>query len=363
MRVPNVSDAERRLLEVVYHSFLETSSWPTSAYVDTILDHDYSLDYEAVLADLSLSVVIPNSGYGQQSFVKLTVAGASAVEAAASDMANFLALVVEATRRESQARPQPNGVAEFDLDDGDADQIWGRQLDMAELARLLEITYVEGINAGSRGLSEDGAWSLTFNRRIRPYRGIEGIGDYLDRRPEPITHSWTPPLPVTPYIFILMPFEAAWSTNVKDAIAQACQEASRQFAGLRWERSDDITETGRITGQIVTAIERADVLIADITESNPNVLFELGYADAFGRPVVVLNQTISQTPFDIKDWRQIEYTLEDLAKLRLSLVDFLVATLRRQGFQAPAPPVEGLTQGQTQPASAPPSDTITANES
>jgi hypothetical protein len=337
VRIPDFSDAQRCLLEVVYDGFLEASSWPTSAYVDTILDHDYSLDYEAVLADLPLSVVIPSSGYGQQSFVKLTVAGTNAVEAAAPDVANFLALVVEATRRESQARPHPNGVAEFELDDGDADQIWGRQLDKAELARLLEITYMEGINAGSRGLSEDGEWSLTFNRRIRPYRGVEGIGDYLDRRPEPIAQSWTPPLPATPYIFILMPFEADWSKNVKDVIAQACLEASRQFAGLRWERSDDITETGRITGQIVTAIERADVLIADITETNPNVLFELGYADAFGRPVVVLNQAISETPFDIKDWRQIEYTLEDLATLRLSLVDFLVATLRRQGFQAPAP--------------------------
>jgi nucleoside 2-deoxyribosyltransferase-like protein len=338
MLIPELSEDQRRLLEVAYLGFRECATWPTSAYVDTILDHDYSVDFEAVLGELPANIVIPIHGYADQSPVKLTVAGLSFVDAASSDLANFLALLHAATERESHSRPGPNDVPDVKLSEEDELQIWGHQLANDELARALEITYVEGINAGATGLNEDGKWSLGFNRWVRPYRGVEGVNDYLARRPEPISPTWAPPPPATPYIFILMPFRADWSKNLKDVIDQACLESSRQFAGLRWERADEITETGRITDQIVTAIERADALIADITETNPNVLFELGYGDALGKPIIVLNQDLDETPFDIKDWRQIGYELDDLAMLRQSLGDFLVATLRRQGFQAPELP-------------------------
>jgi hypothetical protein len=62
-----------------------------------------------------------------------------------------------------------------------------------------------------------------------------------------------------------MPFETDWSANVKSTIGQVCDRLGGQFDDLRWERADDITETGRITDQIISAIERADVVIADIT--------------------------------------------------------------------------------------------------
>ncbi len=336
MRIPELSEDQRRLLEVAYRGFREGASWPTSAYVDAILDHEYSVDFATVLAELPATIVIPTHGYSDQSPVKLTVAGLSLVEAAKPDLENFLALLRAATERESHSRPGPNEVPDVKLSQEDEGQIWGRKLAADELARVLEIAFVEGINAGARGLSEDGEWYLGFNRWIRPYRGVEGIDDYVAQRPEPISPEWAAPLLTTPYIFILMPFGASWSSDLKDAIDQSCREVSRQFEGLRWERADEITETGRITDQIITAIERADALIADITETNPNVLFELGYGDALDKSIIVLNQDLSETPFDIKDWRQIEYSLDDLTTLRQSLGDFVVATLRRQGFQPPA---------------------------
>jgi nucleoside 2-deoxyribosyltransferase len=129
-----------------------------------------------------------------------------------------------------------------------------------------------------------------------------------------------------------MPFGATWSDNVYDAIRQACDEVARSFVGLRAERADDITEPGRITDQITSAIERADVLIADVTNLNPNVLFELGYGDALGKSIIVVNQDADATPFDIKDWRQIPYAEQSLKPMRLTLVDFLTGTLLRAGF-------------------------------
>jgi nucleoside 2-deoxyribosyltransferase len=62
-------------------------------------------------------------------------------------------------------------------------------------------------------------------------------------------------------------------------------------------------------------------------------MFELGYADAAGKPIVVLNQDLDATPFDIKDWRQIRYDIRDLEAARRELVLFIRGALamRRRG--------------------------------
>jgi len=52
-------------------------------------------------------------------------------------------------------------------------------------------------------------------------------------------------------------------------------------------------------------------------------MFELGYADAAKKPIIVLNQHIDQSPFDIKDWRQIHYNPGELAEARDRLVTFI----------------------------------------
>jgi hypothetical protein len=287
-----------------------------------------------IVPALPRSLVIAEPGYAQQSVVKVTVAGLRPVEAAADDLAAFIALVRAGADRERALCPSPTEATQAELTAADAEEIWGSQPTPEVLARVIEIANVEGIHAGFRGVGAEGDWSMNFSRWVRPYRGVRDIDDYLSRRPEPVAASWAPPPAATPYAFIPMPFGTAWSKNVKDAMDLACRQVSRLFAGFSWERADEMTEAGRITDQIVTAIERSDVLIADITATNPNVLFELGYADALGKAVIVLNQEIGDTPFDIKDWRQIEYSVDDLPTLRSSLVDFLSAALRRQDFQA-----------------------------
>jgi hypothetical protein len=190
----------------------------------------------------------------------------------------------------------------------------------------------ENLSSGSSGPDDAGDWTLNVNRSIRRYRDLGGLDDYLARRPEPYVPGPTTQLEVSPFIFVVMPFGPDWSANVNDAIKLACSDLSTVFTGLAVQRADEITEPGRITDQITSAIERADVVVADITGSNPNVLFELGYADALRKSIIVLNQHVEATPFDIRDWRQILYSMNALAPLRDTLVDFLTGTLLRAGF-------------------------------
>jgi hypothetical protein len=60
-------------------------------------------------------------------------------------------------------------------------------------------------------------------------------------------------------------------------------------------------------------------------------MFELGYGDALRKQIIVLNELVDDTPFDMRDWRQILYSSNDLGRMRTTLVDFLTGTLVRRG--------------------------------
>ena len=52
-------------------------------------------------------------------------------------------------------------------------------------------------------------------------------------------------------------------------------------------------------------------MLADLTNKNPNVLYELGLAHAVGKPVVMVTQSIDDVPYDLRALRVIEYDVAD----------------------------------------------------
>jgi nucleoside 2-deoxyribosyltransferase len=54
-------------------------------------------------------------------------------------------------------------------------------------------------------------------------------------------------------------------------------------------------------------INRAGIVIADMTERNPNVFYELGIAHTLGKPVVMITQSMEFVPFDLKHLRCLVY--------------------------------------------------------
>ena len=112
--------------------------------------------------------------------------------------------------------------------------------------------------------------------------------------------------------FVLMPFAKTFDKRygvIKLAVRGAemrCTRADKQSF-----HRQGITE--RITQQI----DDADVLIADLSTNNPNVLFEVGYAYAKNKLCILLTKDAKAIPFDLKNRRHIIFSgLDDLrAKL------------------------------------------------
>ncbi len=69
--------------------------------------------------------------------------------------------------------------------------------------------------------------------------------------------------------------------------------------------STDIDSPGLITSQVIRNLKNAPLVIADLTELNANVLYELGVRHAFGKPVIHIIQTGQKIPFDNKNFRTV----------------------------------------------------------
>jgi hypothetical protein len=102
--------------------------------------------------------------------------------------------------------------------------------------------------------------------------------------------------------FVLMPFADRFQPIYDDHIRPEVQRAR-----LRCERADEIRGTSLITWDIWEKINRARFLIADLTDRNPNVFYELGLAHAISKDVILLTQSMDFVPFDLKALRCIVY--------------------------------------------------------
>jgi nucleoside 2-deoxyribosyltransferase len=122
-------------------------------------------------------------------------------------------------------------------------------------------------------------------------------------------------------VFVLMPFREELAP-----IYQIIKEAGAQV-GLRVMRADEMVSPGQITAQISDAIGRAGLIVADITNQNPNVLFEIGMATSLGKNLIIISQDRERIPFDIAHQRVIFY--ENSIRGAKELEDQLVMAMRQ----------------------------------
>ncbi len=105
-----------------------------------------------------------------------------------------------------------------------------------------------------------------------------------------------------PFVFVLMPFNEDFDDIYKLGIKEAAKEV-----GAYAERVDEQIFTEGILERIFNQISKADVIVADMTGRNPNVFYEVGYAHALGKIVLLLTQKVDDIPFDLKHKQHIVY--------------------------------------------------------
>jgi predicted Rossmann-fold nucleotide-binding protein len=106
--------------------------------------------------------------------------------------------------------------------------------------------------------------------------------------------------------FVIMPFHGRYDDLYVQVI-----EAGVNACGDRPVRIDRLGMPGDVIEQIRRGLRACDYAIAVLDEMKPNVLYELGVAHAWDKPVILLNRrdalNASAVPFDIAGQQRFEY--------------------------------------------------------
>ena len=153
--------------------------------------------------------------------------------------------------------------------------------------------------------------------------------------------------------FVIQPFDGGkYDKRFKDVFKPAIEAA-----GLEAYRVDQDASVDIAIDAIELGIKNCAICLAEITENNPNVWYELGFARALEKPVVMVcsSERTSKYPFDISHRVLIPYGVEssqDFSALEEKITKKIVALLKKeQAIQKiaeaePLPLVDGISNSE-----------------
>lgn len=101
---------------------------------------------------------------------------------------------------------------------------------------------------------------------------------------------------------ILIPFDS----SLNDIYLLGIKEVFEKH-GYSCSRVDEEVFQGQIISEIQNRIQASDIIVAETTDKNPNVYYEVGYAHALDKHVILITKDAATLPFDLKGYKHIEY--------------------------------------------------------
>ena len=117
-------------------------------------------------------------------------------------------------------------------------------------------------------------------------------------------------------VFVVMPF-ADDLTKIYNNVVKPTLEAE----GCTVKRADEFVSHQNLLKDIIPRIFEADLIVAELTNKNPNVYYELGIAHSLNKPTILLVQNIEELLFDLASYRAVPYSENyvDIEKLKSTL--------------------------------------------
>lgn len=126
----------------------------------------------------------------------------------------------------------------------------------------------------------------------------------------------------TAFIMMWMDPKLPELTDVADTVKSVFQNF-----GVKAVRADDIEHEGLITDRVISEIQTSEFLFADLSGARPNVYYEVGFAHALGKRVILFRKSGTGLHFDLAGYNCPDY--DNLRDLREKLAKRLVGLTNR----------------------------------
>jgi len=128
-------------------------------------------------------------------------------------------------------------------------------------------------------------------------------------------------------VFVIMSFSD--DPSLEDAYESFKETCAKFSPKYNCKRMDEITDIKRITPEMFNSIKNSAFVIVDLTNERPNVYYELGYADALDKPIIVTAKEGTKVHFDAKDFPIIFW--ESQTRLKKELTARIDQIAQKQG--------------------------------
>lgn len=114
-----------------------------------------------------------------------------------------------------------------------------------------------------------------------------------------------------PKAFIVMEFSEPFNELYNNVIKDVCSDYN-----IEPIRADEIYSTSMIIADIIRSIRESSLIIAEISQKNPNVFYEVGYSHALNKPTLLIADRNTKLPFDVSPFRVLFYENSIIGKDR-----------------------------------------------
>ena len=144
------------------------------------------------------------------------------------------------------------------------------------------------------------------------------------------------------FAFVLMPFDKEFNDLYKFGIKEPAAAL-----GILAERVDEQIFSEGILDRIYRQIETADIIIAEMTDQNPNVFYEVGYAHGKDKICILSTALAEDIPFDLKHKRHIVHgnsinTLRDRLAEELTWAKGEIENIKKSHVQVKLSTISGV---------------------
>ena len=102
--------------------------------------------------------------------------------------------------------------------------------------------------------------------------------------------------------FVLLPFQASFLRIYEEHVRPTLEKL-----GFRVMKADDLFTPTEIIEDVWELINKARIVVADVTGRNANVFYELGITHTIGKDTLIITQNSQDVPFDLQHRRYLTY--------------------------------------------------------
>ena len=101
-------------------------------------------------------------------------------------------------------------------------------------------------------------------------------------------------------IFVIMPFSTTLTCKKEDWDDIYLNIFVPAVEGCNYSCERAKTQTGSLINSIIKKLRTARIVLADITDQNPNVFYELGVRHSLSKRTIIVSQKSVDIPFGLK---------------------------------------------------------------